>query len=74
MSDLNQKLYAFTEVAKILGAVGTRHDSVYERLRYAMFVLRIAEPVAKIGRTRLFTEAQVETLKKHFGVNTEATN
>jgi DNA-binding transcriptional MerR regulator len=53
------KEYSLGEVARLTGVA-------YYRLYYAYYTAKIPEP-KKIGKTRIFTDEDVEIIKEHFG-------
>jgi DNA-binding transcriptional MerR regulator len=54
------KEYSLREVAQLTGVA-------YYRLYYAYYTGQIPEP-KKVGKTRIFTEKDVEIIKEHFGI------
>jgi DNA-binding transcriptional MerR regulator len=58
------KQYSLNDVVRITGVP-------YYRLYYALYTGQIPEP-QKIGRTRIYTEQDVQKLKEHFAVKEAA--
>ncbi len=58
------KEYSLGEVAQLTGVA-------YYRLYYAFYTGQLPEP-KKVGKTRIFTEKDVQNIKEHFGINEEA--
>jgi hypothetical protein len=44
----------------------------YDRVRYAVVSCRIVEPARQFGKARLFTETQVEQLRRYFAEKQQA--
>jgi DNA-binding transcriptional MerR regulator len=58
--------YSLCEVARLTGVA-------YYRLYYAFYTGQLSEP-AKIGRTRIFTDKDVQKIKEHFSKKEKSTN
>jgi DNA-binding transcriptional MerR regulator len=58
-----QEMKTMPEVAKILGVR-------FQRLYYAALVGKVAKPI-QVGKTRLFTDGDIERLKRHFGTTAQ---
>lgn len=57
------KEYSLNEVARLTGVA-------YYRLYYAFYTGQLPEP-KKVGKTRIFTENDVQNIKEHFGIKEE---